>query len=269
MNTYIAQLLLLLFTIHIYSCCDPCSDTDCYNGAICNEGVCDCPEGYEGVNCEIDLSEVKRFLKRRIEETSYTTYEYTDDGLIKKISYFSDTHGLQKEFVYSFEKDTLYETSISKYPNIDTSIVKKYRIDENTIEEKRSNSSNQYSFTDNCLFSRVDLEGIGNYSTYEYIDSNCSYVATVYNNNQLSGKAIYTLDDGKSPLEISFEYFMAIDIGNIVRVDIYDLDNDPSGNTLLPNPYIDVFVTDKYGYPIKRTNTTLTGVSETIYEYYE
>lgn len=30
---------------------DPCEDVNCQNGGVCNEGTCDCPEGFSGAEC--------------------------------------------------------------------------------------------------------------------------------------------------------------------------------------------------------------------------
>jgi len=35
---------------------DPCKETFCLNGGDCFEGDCQCPSGYTGVNCEIELN---------------------------------------------------------------------------------------------------------------------------------------------------------------------------------------------------------------------
>ena len=44
-----------VFSTVIYSSCskkDKCEGIQCKNGGTCNDGVCKCPLGYEGANCE-------------------------------------------------------------------------------------------------------------------------------------------------------------------------------------------------------------------------
>lgn len=44
-----------VFSTVIYSSCskkDKCDDIVCKNGGTCNDGVCKCPLGFEGPNCE-------------------------------------------------------------------------------------------------------------------------------------------------------------------------------------------------------------------------
>ena len=36
------------------SCTDECKDVVCENGGICEDGNCDCPNGFSGVSCEVE-----------------------------------------------------------------------------------------------------------------------------------------------------------------------------------------------------------------------
>jgi hypothetical protein len=50
-----ALLTLLAFTAVTYTACkkdNPCDKYACYNGGVCSDGRCSCPEGYEGAHCE-------------------------------------------------------------------------------------------------------------------------------------------------------------------------------------------------------------------------
>lgn len=50
----IITLLGLSTTLFLSSCVqDPCVDLLCQNGGQCNDGYCECIEGYEGSECEI------------------------------------------------------------------------------------------------------------------------------------------------------------------------------------------------------------------------
>ena len=46
--------LLFAFLLFLLSSCkDLCKNITCENGGSCNEGICNCPSGYSGENCEI------------------------------------------------------------------------------------------------------------------------------------------------------------------------------------------------------------------------
>lgn len=46
---------ILSITVMItFQSCDKCRDTNCQNGGTCDDGICDCPPGYSGANCEIE-----------------------------------------------------------------------------------------------------------------------------------------------------------------------------------------------------------------------
>ncbi|MCB0567933.1 MAG: hypothetical protein H6573_32215 [Lewinellaceae bacterium] len=52
---------------------DPCMDVYCENGGTCDEGRCDCPEGFTGAYCETELLP-KYFRAERVVVSSYPYY---------------------------------------------------------------------------------------------------------------------------------------------------------------------------------------------------
>lgn len=45
---------LLFALLFLFSCSsDPCEEVTCFNGGICNEGFCDCPDGWTGADCSV------------------------------------------------------------------------------------------------------------------------------------------------------------------------------------------------------------------------
>jgi len=73
---FMVALMLAFFSIT--SCQeDPCDNLLCVNGGICNEGKCDCPEGFGGSNCNEHLAP----LSMRISFVTLTRYPATKDGI--------------------------------------------------------------------------------------------------------------------------------------------------------------------------------------------
>lgn len=46
---------LAALTFSLTACKDECKDVNCANGGTCAEGVCTCPDGYEGELCQAEL----------------------------------------------------------------------------------------------------------------------------------------------------------------------------------------------------------------------
>jgi hypothetical protein len=45
--------LFLLTSLFFSACKDKCKDVLCLNGGACDEGICKCPTGFSGPNCEV------------------------------------------------------------------------------------------------------------------------------------------------------------------------------------------------------------------------
>jgi len=54
--SFLSALILIFLT----SCSDPCDDVNCGENGSCDEGICLCDTGYEGVNCE--AKEIDKFI---------------------------------------------------------------------------------------------------------------------------------------------------------------------------------------------------------------
>ena len=53
MKNFFFLLSFALFTLTMSSCND-CKDVVCDNGGICEDGNCDCPNGFSGLSCEVE-----------------------------------------------------------------------------------------------------------------------------------------------------------------------------------------------------------------------
>lgn len=56
-NIKVSILGAFAFAMVLFAGCDdPCKDVTCLNGGTCLEGTCECPTGYEGVDCGTALN---------------------------------------------------------------------------------------------------------------------------------------------------------------------------------------------------------------------
>lgn len=73
-RTILPFLLLLL----LMCSCNPCRKTNCENGGVCNDGTCQCPDGYYGDNCEIRSAPAAFFTANRTTILTRETIIFTD-----------------------------------------------------------------------------------------------------------------------------------------------------------------------------------------------
>ncbi len=48
----ISKMIIISLTMILVMGCDPCANTNCQNGGVCDNGKCDCPPGYSGSQCQ-------------------------------------------------------------------------------------------------------------------------------------------------------------------------------------------------------------------------
>ncbi len=83
--------LSLFFSTYLFSGCkDECADVFCLNGGTCTNGICLCPTGYSGINCE-NKTEVTLTFKNN----TFTTVFLRVNGINKNIlpGYSADIKG--------------------------------------------------------------------------------------------------------------------------------------------------------------------------------
>ncbi len=69
-------LAVLCTVLNTQSCKDECDKVVCQNGGTCNDGTCECPDGYTGTNCEsFDASQIQALL------ANHTPLELVNGGV--------------------------------------------------------------------------------------------------------------------------------------------------------------------------------------------
>jgi len=73
-------MMLLSLSLVFYSCTKPCDDTNCFNNGVCVDGDCLCPDGFYGVNCELEIEdnnvEIESSIGCNSDVINYNGYTY-------------------------------------------------------------------------------------------------------------------------------------------------------------------------------------------------
>jgi hypothetical protein len=54
LTAYTSLIFAAFISIMLYTACErnPCDNVTCFNGGSCGSGICNCPSGYEGAQCQ-------------------------------------------------------------------------------------------------------------------------------------------------------------------------------------------------------------------------
>lgn len=79
LTLFTAIITTVIFSTVLYTSCatDKCKDVSCLNGGTCSDGVCKCPSGYTGSNCEKRTCEANNTAKVRFINKTGTSQTYS------------------------------------------------------------------------------------------------------------------------------------------------------------------------------------------------
>ena len=186
--------------------------------------------------------------------SSSTKYEYKDDRVIASLYKFDDE--LTSQFHYIKLNDNQEKLEIH-----------------NPDGESRLSRITYVNNTD-CGVSKIEgFDRNGGrewFDTYEYTDSNCSFIVTTYSDEgSILGEDILTMDTFNSPYNSIAQRHMyeTIPSHNVTRY----VSKYPSGNVSITT---NEFIYNSQDYPTSEIGTSISGPSKgstfkTTYEYYE
>jgi hypothetical protein len=277
---YIKSIFILTILIIVTSCSEPCDEISCLNDGICVEGICECPDGFTGENCEIQILRLKK--RTQINGRSYEVM-YNADGYISNDKIFENGTDLLQESSYVYSLDTLFQT-IDIPPTSPSILHKIYRQSSNELINERYQRNGSIwdlqerkttTYNSNCGPTEATSlfpNGLIAYSqTWEYNEENCSMnTTTLTPDNTLVGKAEASKADGNNPYHYGFDYFIEFPNSNYKSVTNYSVFLDPTGETITnSSSFTSEFQFNDDNYPISETRTYLNGnIEEFTFEYY-
>lgn len=97
-----------LCAVFLFSACDECRKIECENNGVCEEGICDCPEWYEGELCESGILEKYEGL---YEVSQICNDWYEADETILNLNYRGERQMSFSGLEFEFENETDFVVS--------------------------------------------------------------------------------------------------------------------------------------------------------------
>ncbi len=272
------RLTSLLFTLLIFvffSCeNDPCIDITCNNNGICIDGICECPDGFEGKYCE----EQNLLLKHvYIDGVVSDSYEYLEDGRISKASnYLNGDPYRIVNFRYAVDtiildqKFELFENIIQRmYYRIGLDQIRADLFSDGLIVGDFSIYS---LFESNCGYTKVETflseDVVRVEKTIEIIDENCSFESIEVDKFQEENMHfIKTLNDDKNYYKKSTDimYLSSPNRGNPLCHSVKDVNNNVNESF----SFSSIYTYNENDFPSSEKRTYFDGrVEERKFEYY-
>lgn len=135
------NLLFLIFLTTLLACSkdenppvvtDPCEEIICQNQGVCNDGICECPFGYEG-----DLCEIQR-IPKKVTLTNFviTSFDIEKPDGSGSWDVNSDYPDLYLNFFIGNEEISIYRDNfINEVSNFPVALSYDFVIEANQIEE--------------------------------------------------------------------------------------------------------------------------------------
>ncbi len=256
---------------------DACDEITCLNGGTCEDGTCDCPIDFSGVDCSIFN---KRIKSVQFGPNLFYSILYNNDALVSSVSIYSVNNGLVDSTVFEYINDTI-KTYDALNPSPDN-YINTIKLSKDSIKQERFSNwaSNEYyvihsGFDPICGYEkrvRFDTQSNAQTTSYEieYTGENCSFIERRYENSSINNEPFETIEregDGHPYAYSTAQnpHLQVVQKGNTIRLVVMDefLQIQEQFS------YEATFVYDSDGYPINESRNFFDGTSmDLVYTYH-
>lgn len=164
MKAYIFPLLAILLLFSNCKTDDPvsqCIDVNCFNGGLCNDGVCVCPQGFYGEYCELSISGPCDTLVCQNGGFCQDGWCYDCSGCFEgqfceissRLKFIKNFNGFLESFSQGFPINFVYNISITEHLDNECRVIISDNLNNSFYGLATANSSNltvpQQNFTYN------------------------------------------------------------------------------------------------------------------------